>query len=284
MTTHRIPGGGGTELHVEDTGTAGGPTVLFIHGLSQSGLAWTAQLHSDLADQLRLVTVDLRGHGRSDRPPDGYGDSARWADDIDAVIRHLGLDRPILCGWSYGGVVIGDYLRVHGPAGLGGVVLVGAISRLGESVLPFLGPDFVACLPGLFATDAAESMAALETFVGLCRADDPGLEEYYRVLGYNAVVPPAVRQALLNRTVDHDAVYAGLDLPVLIVHGRRDEVVTPASGEHLAALMPDATASFYAGVGHAPFLEAPERFNEDLRAFAAKCDVGRPPPLVAAPR
>ena len=270
MTTHRIPGGGGTELHVEDTGTAGGPTVLFIHGLSQSGLAWTDQLHSDLAGRLRMVTVDLRGHGRSDRPADGYGDSGRWADDIDAVIQHLNLERPILCGWSYGGVVIGDYLRVHGPADIGGVVLVGAIDRLGESVLPFLGPEFLACVPGLFATDAAESMAALQTFVGLCREDRPDPEDFYCVLGYNAAVPPAVRQALLDRTVDHDDVYAGLDLPVLVVHGLRDRVVTAASGEHLAAITPNATASYYAGVGHAPFREAPERFNEELRAFAEK--------------
>jgi non-heme chloroperoxidase len=270
MTTHRIPGGGGTELHVEDTGTAGAPTVLFIHGLSQCGLAWNAQMRSDLADQHRLVTVDLRGHGRSERPTDGYGDSNPWADDIAAVISELGLHRPILCGWSYGGVVIGDYLRCHGSAALGGITLVGAISRLGESVLPFMGPAFLACVPGLFATGTTESMAALETFVGLCRADEPGPDEFYRVLGYNAAVPPAVRQALLDRTVDHDDVYAGLDLPVLVVHGRQDRVVKLASGEHLAAITPNATTAFYPGIGHAPFLEVPERFNEDLRAFAAK--------------
>ena len=113
-------------------------------------------------------------------------------------------------------------------------------------------------------------MAALETFVGLCRADQPGPDEFYRVLGYNAAVPPAVRQALLDRTVDHDDVYPGVDLPVLVVHGRQDRVVALASGEHLAAITPNATAAFYPGVGHAPFLEVPDRFNEDLRAFAAK--------------
>jgi pimeloyl-ACP methyl ester carboxylesterase len=270
MTIHRIPGGGETELYVEDTGTVGRPTVLFIHGFSQSAMAWTAQLHSDLADQLRLVTMDLRGHGRSARPTDGYGESRLWADDIAAVIKELDLQRPILCGWSYGGAVIGDYLQCHGQSALGGISLVAAISRLGETVVPFLGPDYLACLPGLFATEATESMAAVQTFVRLCRADEPSPEDFYRAVGYNAVVPPAVRQALVNRTVDHDDVYAGLDLPVLITHGTRDRIVRPAMSGHLAGIIPNATTSYYEGVGHATFLEEPKRFNDELRAFAAK--------------
>jgi pimeloyl-ACP methyl ester carboxylesterase len=270
MTIHCIPGGGETQLSVEDTGTVGVPTVVFIHGFSQSAMAWTAQLRSDLADRLRLVTLDLRGHGRSARPTDGYGESRRWADDINAVITELDLRRPILCGWSYGGVVIGDYLKCHGPAALGGVALVAAISRLGESVLPFLGPEFLACMPGLFSTDVTQSMTAIETFVRLCTADEPDPEELYRVLGYNAIVPPAVRQALLDRTVDHDDVYANLDLPVLITHGLQDRIVVPAMSEHLAAITPNATASYYAAVGHAPFREAPERFNDELLGFATK--------------
>jgi pimeloyl-ACP methyl ester carboxylesterase len=270
MTTHRIPGGGGTQLYVEDTGTVDGPSVVFIHGFSQSAMSWTAQMRSDLGDRLRLVSLDLRGHGRSERPTDGYGDSRMWADDINAVITELGLQRPILCGWSYGGVVIGDYLQCHGSAALGGIALVAAFSRLGESIVPFLGPEFLACTPGFFTTDVTQSMATLETFVGLCRADDPGLDELYRAIGYNAIVPPRVRQGLLDRTVDHDNDYAGLDLPVMITHGRQDRIVLPAISEHLAAITPNATTSFYAGVGHAPFMEAPERFNDELLAFAAK--------------
>lgn len=270
MTTHRIPGGGETELYVEETGPADAPSVLFIHGLSQCGQAWDLQLRSDLAEQFRLVTLDLRGHGRSARPAGGYGDSDQWADDINAVIKELGLQRPILCGWSYGGIVIGDYLRRHGPAALDGIILVAATSRMGESVERFIGPDFARCLPGLVATDVTESVSAVESFVRLCAAKEPDLEEFYRVVGYNATVPPAVREALVSRTVNHDDVYAGLDLPVLIVHGMADRVILPAMSEHLAALIPNATTTYYDGMGHTPFREAAMRFNDELRVFAAK--------------
>src|SRR4051812_30129493 len=102
---HRITGGAGIGLHVAETGNENGRPVLFIHGLSQCELAWRKQLFSDLADDLRLVAMDLRGHGQSERPPDGYDDQANWAEDVHAVITTLNLERPILCGWSYGGGV-----------------------------------------------------------------------------------------------------------------------------------------------------------------------------------
>ncbi len=73
-------------------------------------------MHSELADTFRLVALDLRGHGLSDKPLDGYADSKMWADDIHAVIRALRLDHPVLCGWSYGALVILDYIRHYGEA------------------------------------------------------------------------------------------------------------------------------------------------------------------------
>src|SRR5215216_4000801 len=110
MKSQMITGGGGTRLHLVETGNARGRPILFIHGFSQCCLAWGRQLNSDLADDYRLVAMDLRGHGLSDRPREGYGDSRAWADDVDAAVRALRLDHPILCGWSYGPLVILDYL------------------------------------------------------------------------------------------------------------------------------------------------------------------------------
>jgi non-heme chloroperoxidase len=268
VRSHRIRGGAGCELYVEETGNPEGPPVLFLHGVSQSRLAWQRQLDSALAQDLRLVAMDLRGHGGSDRPHDAYSEPILWADDVQAVITRLGLDRPILCGWSYGGVVIGDYLRCHGQQALGGVVLVAAATRLGEPAMPFLGPDFVRVVPGLFSNEVDESSAALQAFVGICSATPPEPEEFYSILGYNTAVPPRVRQAMLSRAVDQDDVYARLETPVLIVHGLVDRVVLPAMSRHLAGLMPHAQTSYYPGVGHTPFGEDQARFDAELLAFA----------------
>jgi non-heme chloroperoxidase len=269
VRTHQVTGGGGVQLHVEETGNQSGQPVLFIHGLSQSRLAWNRQLHSELTRDLRMVALDLRGHGESERPTDAYGDSDLWAQDVAAVIRSLDLERPILSGWSYGGVVICDYLRRFGEDRIGGVHLVGAVSRLGEPVLPFLGPRFLAVIPGLFSTDAEESVTSLRTFGRLLTREPLAPEDSYIVLGTAAAAPPRVRQGLLNRTLEYDSLLAGLRTPVLITHGLEDEVILPAMGRHNASTIPHAQTSYYPHVGHAPFWEDPDRFNAELRTFAA---------------
>ena len=256
-------------LFVEETGNPGGRPVLFLHGLSQCRLAWDRQLRSGLGRDLRLVAVDLRGHGLSGKPRDGYGDGALWAADVHTVITSLELDRPILCGWSYGGVVVGDYLSRYGEAAVGGIALVGAISRLGEPVVPFLGADFLATVPGLFSTDLDAGTAALRSFIRLTTSADPAPEDLYLALGYNILVPPQVRQAMLSRTLNHDGLLEGLTTPVLVAHGSDDEIVLPAMAEHHGRLMPHAKTSWYQGIGHSPFLEVPDQFNADLRAFAS---------------
>jgi len=269
VRTHQVSGGGGVRLHVYETGNRSGQPVLFIHGLSQSGLAWHRQLHSELARDFRLVALDLRGHGESERPADAYGDSELWAQDIAAVIRSLDLERPILSGWSYGGVVICDYLSRYGEGRVRGVQLVGAICGLGEPVLPFLGPRFLAAVPGLFLTDAEESVAALRAFGRLLTREPMGAEESYLVLGTAAAAPPRVRQGLLNRTLDYDTLLARLRAPVLITHGLEDEVVLPVMADHNASIIRHAQTSYYPRTGHAPFWEDPARFNAELRRFAA---------------
>jgi pimeloyl-ACP methyl ester carboxylesterase len=65
--------------------------------------------------------MDLRRHGQSEKPRDGYADSRLWADDVDAVIQALKLDRPVLCGWSYRPLVILDYVRHYGKEAVGGM-------------------------------------------------------------------------------------------------------------------------------------------------------------------
>ena len=76
-------------MHVVETGNPRGRPIVFIHGLSQCWLQWSRQMNSSLVDDHRLVALDMRGHGLSDKPRHGYDDSKQWADDIDAVIQAL---------------------------------------------------------------------------------------------------------------------------------------------------------------------------------------------------
>src|SRR5258708_20266404 len=115
MISHSVQGGGGVRLHVREWGNASGPSILFIHGWSKNHLCWSKQYESELAQSYRLVALDIRGHGMSDAPREAsaYQDPQLSADYIAAVIEQLGLERPILVGWSYGGFIICDYIRAY---------------------------------------------------------------------------------------------------------------------------------------------------------------------------
>ena len=87
MKSHKITGGGGVQVHVVETGNQRGRPIVFIHGVSQCSLQWSRQLDSSLVEDHRLVALDMRGHGLSDKPRVGYDDSKQWADDLNAVSR-----------------------------------------------------------------------------------------------------------------------------------------------------------------------------------------------------
>jgi pimeloyl-ACP methyl ester carboxylesterase len=267
---HRfIAGGGGCRLHVVETGKRDGQSILFLHGISQSWLSWNEQLYSDLRRRYHLVAIDLRGHGLSDRPAAGYDDSKLWADDIDAVIRELSLDRPILSGWSYGPLVILDYVRHYGESRIGGVHFVDGISKLGSAAaLSVLTPEMLAIVPGLFSTDAETSVSGLQSLVHLCFAHQPSAAELYTILGYNVSVQPSVRQAMFSRTIDNDDLLPTIRKPVLITHGAADAIVKVDIVAEYRRLLPNAETQIMGGAGHAPFRDDAPAFNHRLAAFA----------------
>lgn len=117
----------GYELSYEDR--AGGDPAILIHGFAASASenwhrpGWTGMLSRA---SRRVVTLDLRGHGqsqKSDRPQD-YAIAA-FADDVVALADHLALKKPDLIGFSLGGRVVLEVLRRHGSRFLLGVVIGG---------------------------------------------------------------------------------------------------------------------------------------------------------------
>ena len=257
-----------------ETGNPGGRPILFIHGISQCWLAWSRQLNSNLADRYRLVAMDMRGHGLSDKPRDAYADSKLWADDIAAVLQALNLDRPVLCGWSYGPLVILDYLRYYGEQGVGGITFVNAITKLGsEEAVSVLSPEFLNLVPGLFSTDAEESTRSLRTLLRLCVVQEPATEDLFLMLGYNVSVPPAVRQALLSRSLDNDDLLPTLKKPVLIVHGERDPIVKPSIVDQHKASLPHAEVAVMGNAAHAPFWDDASAFNASLQTFCERLEL-----------
>jgi len=89
----------GVRMAYEDRGT--GSPIVFVHGWGGSGEAWDYQV-LDLAPSYRCITVDLRGHGASDKPWGTY-DYDLFVRDLDALLVGLDLTDVTLVGWSMGG-------------------------------------------------------------------------------------------------------------------------------------------------------------------------------------
>jgi non-heme chloroperoxidase len=269
MREHRISGGGGLELHVTDQGAESAPAIVFIHGWAQSHICWHEQVA--LAENYRLIALDLRGHGASGAPADidAYTDTALWAADLNAVITDLKLDHPILVGWSYGSRVIASYLATYGDSGISGIVLAGGILAIGTAREDWMvGPGSPGLNRDLYTDDDAKRATATAHFITNCTVEPLAADFTDALFGANMQVTPLVRRALFASDWDFRPVFANFNKPALVIHGVEDEVVLPATGIAAFELLPMGELELYEYAGHAPFLEQPARFNTDLSAFA----------------
>lgn len=267
---HRIEGGGGCGLNVMDFGPESAPPLLFIHGWSQSWLCWMKQIEG-LSGEFRVVCMDSRGQGDSDKPvgDEHYTDSARWAADVAAVIEQLALNKPVVSGWSYGGLVLCDYLAAHSEKKIAGAHFIGALVVNGGR-LPFFGPALLRRIPKMASPNAAIAIEHARKFVRECAAAPSQREVFETVLAYTMQTPAHVRRSLVKRRLDFRPLLAELTIPILVTQGSLDQIVLPVMADEIEKAAPHAVSSRYQRIGHMPFLEEPERFNRELTAFATK--------------
>ena len=270
MTIHEINGGGGLKIAVREFGNPDGKPILLVHGFMQSSLCCSHQYGSDLASEFRLLCMDIRGHGMSQRATsvEDYGDSKLWADDVAATIESLNLTQPIIAGASYGGFIINDYVSHYGDSKLGGINYVAAAVYLGnDKANAHIGTTFVEVVPGLLSPDLEENIAATRRFVRSFYAIQPSQEECETVLAYNMVVPTDVRAGLVSRNIDGDAAMGSIKCPVLVTQGDADVIVLKSTADCIKQQIPQATVSVYEGIGHTTYSEAAARFNNELGDF-----------------
>jgi non-heme chloroperoxidase len=265
--TEKVVGGGGLSLTVYESGRPGAPAIVFIHGFSQNFMTWDQQVRG-LDERFHVVTYDMRGHGASEKPLEAekYTNSSLWAEDLAAVIQARNLRRPVLVGWSYGGYVIADYVRKFGDAGLGGLVFLGAVTKNGtEEAAGFLTPEVLSIFGDVLSADVRSSLNGTRALTRMFAPQESGQWEI--AFGSAMMVAPEIRLAMFSRVLDNDDVLARIRVPTLVVHGAADRVVKQSSAEHIAKKVVGAKLTVYEGVGHAPHLENPVRFNRDLADF-----------------
>nr|WP_245364037.1 alpha/beta hydrolase [Neorhizobium galegae] len=266
----RLPTPDGTRIALYEWGDKGLPPILLIHGIYQSALNWHRQFSAvDLTSRHRVVAIDLRGHGASDKPgsADHYRKSRCWADDIRTVIEQAELRRPALVGWSYGGRVINDYLSVYGDSALGGLVYVGARTATGIPGETRHSEGVAQASRNAKSEDPVLFMKGTRQFTRICFHRAPPRQELDALAMNSMQTPLYVRNHMVGRPLDYSEVLKSVRVPTLVVHGRKDRIVPFPVGEFTASAIASARLEAFDDAGHSPFAEAPERFNRLLDAF-----------------
>ena len=252
-------------ISAQEWGNPNGAEILFIHGFSQSHLSWSRQVTSELANNFRMITYDIRGHGESDKPLDQayYKDHKRWAEELKTVIEGAKLKNPVLVGWSYGARIIAEYLMEYGDQGIAGINFVAAFTKV---VPEFLGPGAVTARK-MASENLAENIENTLLFLKLSTAKPLPPDELEMMLAYNMVVPAKVRSHLMARPTPYEEGLKKLKVPVLVTHGLEDRVALIPTAHYTLSVVPKARASFYENAGHMPFWENAPRFNRELAEF-----------------
>ncbi|MFE7800589.1 alpha/beta fold hydrolase [Nocardia sp. NPDC057440] len=264
----------GTSIVYRVSGPVDGRPLLLLHGWSANLRCWGAAA-DELAERFRVIAVDLRGHGYSDAPEAGYDDPENWAADIAAVLAREGIESgAVLLGWSYGGIVLSDYLTAYGTGAIAGVVYTGSMANIGRAPGAETGSAMQEAIPGVFEESAGRAVRAFGVFgnANTGPGQDKGVDAQ-RLFGASLATPPRVRKALFYRTVDNTETLRALDVPVLVLHGTSDPVVPIENGRYILDSVPGARASFWEGAQHGLFIEDPARFVAEVGAFVDSLEV-----------
>jgi pimeloyl-ACP methyl ester carboxylesterase len=261
--------------------------VLLLHGIGQSHASWRLQLEGPLATRLRLVAPDLRAHGDSGKPADrdAYRQVCRWADDVRAVEQALGLDRAVLVGWSFGGLIAMHYVRCHGTDSLAGLALVSTAA--GRLVPPASGgsPQAASAAADMSQPDLRANLRGARAFAKLMTARAPDAEWEMETVAALLRLPAYARRAMAGEQTGPDGkplttnedLSARLTLPLLAVVGGRDALMDGATlARTYGERFPQARVLLYPEAGHSPFAEEPERFARDLEEFVRSARAARP--------
>ena len=269
---------GDLQLYYEDHGGgedgARGYSVVLSHGMGESTGLWTAQVEA-LAPHYRLITWDNRGHGRSEAP-DGqeHYSIPHFADDLRALLDHLGIERACVVGHSMGGYTTIAFAIEH-PERLAALVL--ADTAPGEETIPNRPPAERAIRERLPLEELArrEGMAA----VALRQlADGTVAPEVARDPAQRAQYIERMARLPVNgfiwawRALRYRPSYTGrlgeIAAPTLCVAGERDDFL-PAV-RLLAERIPRADLVVIPDAGHTANREQPEAFNRALLGFLAQ--------------
>jgi pimeloyl-ACP methyl ester carboxylesterase len=245
----------GVKLAYDDRGS-GKPAFVFIHGWTCDRSFFAPQA-DHFAQRHRVISLDLRGHGQSDKPQGPYPIAA-YADDIAHVIDQLGLGKVVAVGHSMGGITVLQLGAAH-PDKVAGIVMVDPAPL----VFP---PEFKAGLESLVtaieAGDQEPRRQFIQNHLFLPTSDKKLVEQ---VLGVMLAAPSHVAANAMKGILGFDgpAIAARCKVPALHL-----AATPPLNPPHqMSQWLPTVVHGWTVGAGHFNMMEVPDQVNSMIEGF-----------------
>ncbi|CAO3679765.1 unnamed protein product [Umbelopsis vinacea] len=258
------------QLYSESTGHTNGPAIVFVHGFAQAGLAFDNQFYdTELAKKFHLVRYDMRGHGWSTAPDslDAYDSGTKWGQDLQSVIQAWNLKNVTLVGWSHGGIVISEYVRVASAQNVASMIYVDAATLVGIPGPSTLNPNYTAIFPTFIATDYETRMLGFKNFTAMVTKQPLSQDNYMKALGWMLATKPICSQGMHERVSNNTQTLASLTTPTLIIQGDSDRVSELLGAQLTNQLIPNSKLVILKNAGHACFIDQPRAFNNLVSRF-----------------
>lgn len=259
---------GGARIYFHALGE--GPAIVFAHGLGGSHMSWWQQV-AHFAPHHRCIAIAHRGFGPSVAPPGGP-EPLEYADDLAAVLDHLGVAQAVIVGQSMGGWTTIEFALRH-PARVRAIVL----SSTSGTIDPrSLGADLHPALDRWTAESAAARERCVAQGVHVAAGprmarEQPALHLLYQQIDETSVGldKEKIRQRLWATRTRPATVARDILAPALVIMGAEDIVIPPLIGDRLAASFAQGRCLTFQDAGHSPYFERAARFNDAVATFLA---------------
>ncbi len=256
-------------LHITDAGE--GRPIVLIPGWPLSDEMYEYQYNDLMNKRFRVIGITLRGFGRSSKPygPYNYDVHAR---DIKSVLDHLDIQDAVLGGFSMGGAIAIRYIATYNAAHVSKLVLAGAAAPIWTKRKDFPYNLSLNTVDDLIALNFEDRPKLLSNFAKIFSATETTLNEGIGkwLNGIELVATAhATGQCLYAlRDTDLREDMKKIDIPTLILHGKKDKICSFDLAEQMKARIKDSQLIPFENSGHSLFLEETKKFNSELIKFA----------------
>ena len=267
---------GPLRLAVMDKGK--GRPILLLHGFATSSFTWQA-IEPELAKSHRVIAVDLRGFGASDKPLDDHYSIFDQADAIEAFIEQENLKDLTIVGHSFGGgIALALALRAteQGHSRIRNLVLIDSIAYKQPIPIffqllqiPVLGEVSMTLVPPEVQATQGLRLAYYDRDKITARAVAEYANTLYSPASKHALIK-TVEQIIPPNIEEISSRYKTIKLPTLVLWCKDDKVVPPIFGRRLRADIKPSELVVFDHCGHMPQEEKPEDTARAIEAFLAR--------------